>query len=43
MKFTLITNFPRKELRTDSEGGPLLDELGLGKRCALFVQDSTDD
>ena len=41
MSFTLITNFPRKELVTDSDGGPTLDELKLGKRCALFVQDDT--
>lgn len=37
--FTLVTNFPRKELVTASDGGPLLHELDLGKRCALFVQD----
>ena len=42
MAFTLITNFPRKELVTDSDGGPVLEELQLGKRCALFVQDDTD-
>ena len=39
MKFTLVANFPRKELVIASDGGPSLQELNLGKRCALFVQD----
>lgn len=42
-KFTLVTNFPRKELYPDSEGGPQLLELGLAKRCALYVHDDTED
>ena len=38
--FTLVSNFPRKELViTGSTGGPTLEELNLGKRCALYVQD----
>lgn len=40
--FTLVTNFPRKELVTGADGGPCLQELNLGKRCALFVQDDSD-
>ena len=39
MAFTLVTNFPRKELVVAGDGGPMLEELNLGKRCALFVQD----
>ena len=39
VNFTLLTNFPRKELLVDSDGGPCLGELKLGRRCALFVQD----
>jgi len=42
-QFTLATNFPRKDLRPDSNGGPLLEELNLGKRCALYVNDDTDN
>ena len=41
MKFTLVTNFPRKELTVNSNGGPALVDLELGRRCALFVQDDT--
>ena len=43
MKFTLITNFPRKELHPDSDGGPKLLELNLGKRCALYVHDDMEE
>lgn len=39
MTFTLVANFPRKELVVTKDGGPTLKELNLGKRCALFVQD----
>ena len=42
-KFTLITNFPRKELHCDSDGGPQLLDLGLGRRCALYVHDDMED
>lgn len=41
MAFTLVTNFPRKELVTASDGGPTLEKLNLGKRCALFVQNDS--
>ncbi len=41
MRFTLVTNFPRKELTVEDDGGPALSDLKLGKRCALFVQDDT--
>ena len=40
---TLVTNFPRKELVCDEEGGPQLQDLGLGRRCILFVQDNSED
>jgi len=40
---TLVTNFPRKELVCDADGGPQLQELGLGRRCILFVQDNSED
>ena len=43
LKFTLVTNFPRKELVCGSEGGPVLQELGLGRKCVLFVQDDTEE
>lgn len=39
MSFTLVANFPRKELVVASDGGPALEELKLGRRCVLFVQD----
>ncbi len=42
-KFTLVTNFPRKELQPDNTGGPLLCDLGLGRRCALYVHDDTEN
>ena len=41
MKFTLVTHFPRKELLVETDGGPPLADLKLGRRCALFVQDDT--
>ena len=40
---TLVTNFPRKELVCDGDGGPQLQHLGLGRRCILFVQDNSED
>ena len=40
---TLVTNFPRKELVCDGDGGPQLQDLGLGRRCILFVQDNSED
>lgn len=42
-KFVLITNFPRHELHTDSDGGPMLKDLSLGRKCVLFVHDVTED
>ena len=41
-KFVLITNFPRQELHPSSDGGPALGELGLGRKCVLFVHDVSD-
>lgn len=41
-KFVLITNFPRQELRPAADGGPTLAELGLGRKCVLFVHDVSD-
>ena len=42
-KFVLITNFPRRELHPTADGGPLLTELDLGRKCVLFVHEVTDD
>ncbi len=42
-RFTLVTNFPRKELQPNSTGGPPLCDLGLGRRCALYVHDDTEN
>ncbi len=42
-KYTLIMNFPRRELLPDSDGGPQLCDLELGKRCALYVQEIDTD
>ncbi len=39
LTFTLVSNFPRKELVIASNAGPTLEELNLGKRWALYVQD----
>ncbi len=41
-KFILITNFPRRELHPSADGGPALGELGLGRKCVLFVHDVSD-
>ena len=42
-QFVLITNFPRKELHPEADGGPLLKDLDLGRKCVLFVHDVSDD
>lgn len=42
-EFVLITNFPRQELHTSSDGGPQLRDLGLGKKCVLFVHEVSDE
>ena len=39
--FTLMSNFPRKELHCTPNGGPLLSELGLGTKCALYIKDNS--
>lgn len=41
-KFILITNFPRRELHPSTDGGPALGDLGLGRKCVLFVHDISD-
>ena len=39
----LATNYPKKTLKLDDTGGPLLADLDLGKKCIVFVQDMTED
>lgn len=41
-KFTLITNFPKRELHTGENGGPLLSDLALGRKCVIFMKDESD-
>ena len=41
--YALATNYPRKVLQLGDNGGPLLEDLGLGKKCVVFVQDLTED
>ena len=40
--FSLLTNYPRKLLECDEDGGPQLDELDLHNNCILYVQDQSD-
>jgi hypothetical protein len=41
--YALATNYPRKVLQLGDNGGPLLEDLGLGKKCVVFVKDLTED
>lgn len=41
--FSLVTSYPRKELLCENGGGPLLNELNLGRKCLLFVHNKTEE
>ena len=41
-RFTLVTNFPKKELHCCEDGGPALDQLALGPKCVIFMKDESD-
>ena len=41
-RFTLVTNFPKKELHCSEDGGPSLGELSLGPKSVVFMKDESD-
>jgi FAS-associated factor 2 len=41
-RFTLVTNFPKKELHCTEQGGPTLDQLALGPKCVIFMKNDSD-
>ncbi|CAI8027900.1 FAS-associated factor 2 [Geodia barretti] len=41
-RFTLVTNFPKKELHCPADGGPSLGELSLGPKSVVFMKDESD-
>ena len=41
-KFTLVTNFPKRELCCSDDGGPSLGKLALGPKSVVFMKNDSD-